>query len=159
LFAGFLKNAGLNMVLVPYRETNSAVTDLAEGRLQIVLGSMATMRAQVEAGKVRHLAVTNKTRAPVAPSVPTAAEAGYPDLTYEGLLGLFGGRDLPTERRDRIAGDLQVVATDPAVSSRLAAIGLVARFSGPTEFSASLAAERSKMEAIVKSMENQRAQQ
>jgi tripartite-type tricarboxylate transporter receptor subunit TctC len=150
LFAGFMKNAGIDMVLVPYRETNVAVTDLAEGRLQIIVSAMATLRAQVDAGKIRQLAVTNKMRPPHAPNIPTALEAGFPDLTYEGLLGLFGARDLPAQRRSQIAADISAIAADPAVAKRLSAIGLIARSSSPDEFSASLAAERAKMAEIMR---------
>ena len=150
LFAGFMKNAGIDMVLVPYRETNAAVTDLAEGRLQIIVSAMATLRAQVDAGKIRQLAVTNTMRPPHAPNIPTALEAGFPDLTYEGLLGLFGARDLPAHRRSQIAADISAIAADPAVAKRLSAIGLIARSSSPDEFSASLAAERAKMAEIMR---------
>ena len=48
------------MVLVPYRELGLAVNDLAEGRLQVMLASMAALRGAVQAGKVKYLAVTNK---------------------------------------------------------------------------------------------------
>jgi len=152
LFAGFFKSAGLDLVLVPYRESSPALSDLGEGRLHVAVSSMASLRAPADTGKVRYLAVTNKTRAPIAPAVPTAAEAGYPELAYDGLLGLFGSRDISTERRDRIAADLRVIAAEPAVANRLAALGMVARFSGPAEYSASLAKERAKMETIVKSI-------
>ena len=152
LFTGFFKTAGLDLVLVPYREISHALSDLGEGRLHFAVGSMVSWRAQADAGKVRYLAVTNKTRAPIAPAVPTAAEAGFPELAYDGLLGLFGPRDLSIEQRDRIATELRVIAAEPAVSNRLAALGMVARFSGPVEFSVSLGMERAKMETILKSI-------
>jgi tripartite-type tricarboxylate transporter receptor subunit TctC len=145
LAAAFLKRAGLNMVLVPYRDTNRAVSDLAEGRLQAMVSSVAILRPLVAAGKVNILAVTNSMRASVAPSVPTTTEAGYPDLTYEGLFGFFGPQSMPSERRDRIAAELRAIAAEPAVSERLAAMGLVAHARPPAEFAAALADERAKM--------------
>ena len=150
LFAGFLNGAKLEMVLVPYRELSLAVNDLAEGHLQVMLTSMAALRGAVQAGKVRYLAVTNKIRAPIAPDIPTAAEAGYSDLTYEGLFGFFGPRDISAERRDRVADDVRSVTADPAIARRLAAVGLVARVSGPAQFSAALAEERARMERIAR---------
>src|SRR5262245_26252876 len=150
LFTGFLKSGGLDMVLVPYREFNLAYQGLAEGRLQVVLSTMGSMLPYVQAKKVRFLAVTNKTRPPIAPWVPTAVEAGYPALAFEGLIGFFGGRDLPAERRDRIAADVRAVAAEPAVADRLAAIGQVARGSTPAEFAAAIEEQRAKMAAMVK---------
>lgn len=150
LFAGFLKSAGLDMVLVSYRELNLAYQDLAEGRLQVVLSTMTGVLPHVHAGKVRFLAVTNKTRAPIAPDVLTAVEAGYPALAFEGLIGFFGPRDMPVERRDRIAADVRAVAAEPAVIDRLATVAQVARGSTPAEFAAAIEEQRVKMAAIVK---------
>src|SRR6195256_5376898 len=64
LFAGFLKHAGLNMTKVPYRNPVEAANDLAEGRVQAYLSALAIVRPQIEAGKIKPLAVTNKVRAP-----------------------------------------------------------------------------------------------
>jgi tripartite-type tricarboxylate transporter receptor subunit TctC len=154
LFSGFLKAVQVDMVLVPYRELNLAVNDLAEGRLQIMISSMAAIRSAVQTGKVRYLAVTNKVRAPVAPNVPTAAEAGYPGLTYEGLLGFYGARDIPVERQDRIVAAVRELAADPVIANRLTTVGMVARVNGPAEFSTALAEERARMEGIVKLIGN-----
>jgi len=154
LFAGFLNAAKLEMLLVPYRELGLAVNDLAEGRLQVMLTSMAALRGPAQAGKVRYLAVTNKTRASIAPDIPTVTEAGYSDLTYEGLFGFFGSRDISVERRDRIAGDVREIATGPAIVNRLATIGLVTRVSGPAQFSTALAEERARMARIATQIES-----
>jgi tripartite-type tricarboxylate transporter receptor subunit TctC len=150
LFAGFAKSASLDMVLVPYREFNLAYQDLAEGRLQVMLATMAGMLPHVHAGKVRILAVTNKGRAPIAPDVPTAVEAGYPALAFEGLIGFFGPRNMPAGRRDSIAADIRVVASEPSVADRLAAMGQIARGSTPPEFAAAIEEQRVKMAGIMK---------
>jgi tripartite-type tricarboxylate transporter receptor subunit TctC len=74
----FLQHAGLNMTKVPYRNPVEAANDLAEGRVQAYLSALAIVRPQIEAGKIKPLAVTNKVRAPTAPDVPTVKEAGIP---------------------------------------------------------------------------------
>ena len=76
LFAGFLRHAGLNMTKVPYRNPVEAANDLAEGRVQAYLSALAIVRPQIEAGKIKPLAVTNKVRAPTAPDVPTRQGSG-----------------------------------------------------------------------------------
>jgi len=63
--------------------------------------------------------VTNRQRSPIASEVPTAEEAGFPELTFEGVVGFFGGGILPVVLRDRIARDIAAVAESPEISSRL----------------------------------------
>jgi tripartite-type tricarboxylate transporter receptor subunit TctC len=150
VFAGFLKSNDIDMVSVSYRETNLALQDLAEGRIQAVLAGITPALPFTQAGRIRLLSVINKTRAPLAPEIPTAIEAGYPDLTYEGWTGFYGPRDLPADVRDRIAADIRAVVADPVLADRLALAGQVARGSTPAEFSAALAEERARMTSIAK---------
>ena len=88
VFADFLRTNGLNMVLVSYREAQLAVQDLLQGRLHVMYLAMSAALPAAESGKVRLLAVSNKRRAPMAPDVPTASEAGFPDFNYEALMGI-----------------------------------------------------------------------
>src|SRR5882672_5383757 len=90
LFAAFLKNAGLDISKVPYRNLVEAANDLATGRIQINVTAFAIARPQLQAGKIKPLAVTNTARAAVVADVPTVAEAGYPELALDGLVGFFG---------------------------------------------------------------------
>jgi tripartite-type tricarboxylate transporter receptor subunit TctC len=151
-FAGFLKGADLSMVKVPYRDTVQAVNDLAEGRIEVFLSALVTVRPHVQAGKVKLLALTNRERAPIAPEVPTAIEAGYPALEFDGLVGLFGVRAMPIELRERIAADVQGVVADPAIASRLAATGQIVSPGTPAEFAASIEEQSAKFTAIAKAL-------
>jgi len=150
LFAGFLKSQGLSITTVPYREQNPAVQDLAEGRLDCTVVTLATLMGVIQTGKVRLLAVTNGKRAPVLPDVPTAIEAGFPELHFEGLVGLFGSRTMPADRRDRIAADVLAAAAEPVVAERFAALGQIARARASAEFAAAIEMQRAQMEAIVR---------
>jgi tripartite-type tricarboxylate transporter receptor subunit TctC len=152
LFAGFAKSADIDMAFVSYRESPRAVLDLAEGRIDAMLTVVTTLLPPAQAGKIRLLAVTNEKRAPIIPEVPTVIEAGHPSLAYEGLSGFFGLRDIPAERRDRIAADVRAVAADPIISDRLRAVGLTARGSSPAEFAIAIEAQRAKIAAIAKSV-------
>src|SRR5712671_2466153 len=87
LFAGFAKGAGLDMIPVSYRESIMSTQDLVEGRIQIIMTALTNVLPSAQAGKVRLLAVTNKVRSPLAPEVPTAIEAGFSELTFEGFSG------------------------------------------------------------------------
>ena len=114
LFEGFLKREGLSMAKVPYRNPVEAANDLGEARVQIYEAALAIVQPQIQAGKIKVLALTNSARAPVVPEIPTVAEAGFPGLTIDGLSGLFGPARMPIELRERIAADIRAVSTDPA---------------------------------------------
>jgi tripartite-type tricarboxylate transporter receptor subunit TctC len=81
LLFGFFKSMGLQVARVPYRDIMQAPSDLAEGRIQVLSTSLAVVQPLSKAGRIKVLAVTSRQRAPSAPDIPTAAEAGYPALT------------------------------------------------------------------------------
>ena len=149
LLGGFLKSYGLDMVQIAYRQDNLAMEDLEIGRLDIMLSTMASVLPAVQAGKARFLAVTNRERAPLAPDVPTATEAGYPELSFQGLLGFFGPPEMPSPLRDRIAADVRAVSADRAFSEKLLAMAQIAHGSTPKEFAAAIEEQRAKIAGIV----------
>ncbi|MEA2937622.1 MAG: hypothetical protein QOC56_1126 [Alphaproteobacteria bacterium] len=152
IFSGFLKTTGLDIARVPYRDVTLALGDLAEGRIQVMSGSLTMLRPQVEAGRVKQLAVTSRARVPVAPDIPTVAEAGFPVLELEGLVGLYGPRSMPDELRERIAADVRAVATDPAIAARLAPSGQVVNATTPAEYAAAIEDQRAKVAAIAQAL-------
>jgi tripartite-type tricarboxylate transporter receptor subunit TctC len=152
LVAGFLRNAGLNLSKVPYRNQVEAANDLAAGRIQFNETAYAIVRPQLQAGKVKLLAVTNSVRAPVLPDVPTVTEAGYPDLALDGLVGFFGPPEMPLALRTRIAADVGEVGADPAITARLNDTGQLPNFSGPAEFQAAIELQRARVAAAAKEL-------
>jgi len=155
---GFQKSAGIEMAYVPYRDFNPALADLGEGRIDVVSTGVTQLLPHSQAGKLKLLVVLNRTRSPVAPGIPTAAEAGYPDLTFDGVTGFFGGRDMPAELRERIAADVRAVAENPAIKQRLSGMGIVARGSTPGEFVAAIEEQRAKVAAIAAAIGTKPAQ-
>jgi tripartite-type tricarboxylate transporter receptor subunit TctC len=87
--------------------------------------------------------VTGRKRSPIAPDVSTATEQGFPDGEFDGLTGFFGPRGMPADRRDRVAADIQAVASDPSFVERLTTLGQTVRGSTPAEFTAAIAARTS----------------
>jgi tripartite-type tricarboxylate transporter receptor subunit TctC len=150
IFSGFLKDAGIAITRVPYRDITLALGDLAESRLQLMSASLTIVQPQVESGRVKLVAVTSRTRVPIAPAIPTVAEAGYPILELEGLIGLYGARTMPRELRERIAADVRAVAADPAIAARLAPLGQVVNATTPDEYAAAIEEQRAKVAAIAK---------
>ena len=90
-FWGYTHHEKLQIAQVPYRDINVAPVDLGEGRIQVVMSSLAIVQPQWKAGRIKLIAVNNKSaRRRPRPDVPTAREQGFPSLEVEGLVGLFG---------------------------------------------------------------------
>jgi len=151
VFAGWLKQEGLNVNKVPYRNPVDAANDLAEGRVQVYEAALAIVRPQLESGKIKLLAVTNSVRAPTQPNLPTVAEAGYPALTIDGLVGLFGPTGMPLDLRQRITADIRAVV-DPTIEDRLTITGQLANIGGPEEFGKSIDEQRAKIADFAKQL-------
>jgi tripartite-type tricarboxylate transporter receptor subunit TctC len=158
MFAAFLKTQKLDMAKVPYKDPVSAINDLAEGRIQSFVGAYAIMRPQIQNGKVKAIALTNRQHAAALPDIPTAREAGFPSLEFDGLVGLLGPRDMPPALRERIAADIREIAADPGVVQRLASTGQVISPGTPAEFAAALDDQRATVAAIGKVLDIKPAQ-
>lgn len=142
-FAGWLKVAGLDMKKVPYRNPVEAANDLATNRVQVYESAVAIAQPQIQAGRIKLLVVVNTNRAPIYPNIPTAAEAGHPALTIDGLVGLFGPPSMPMALRQKIAADIkEVMEADPIIKDRLTATAQIFAPGGPEEFGKSIEAQR-----------------
>ena len=73
----------VDMVHVPYKDGGQAINDVVSGQIEVLIGGAATVAPRVRAGQVRGLALTGATRAAIMPEVPTMAESGWPQLTFD----------------------------------------------------------------------------
>ena len=153
MFEGWLKSIGVDIKKVPYRNPVEAANDLAAGRVQVYESAYAIARPQIQAGKVKLLAVTNTARASAIPDVPTVAEAGYAALTMDGLVGLFGPPTMPKDLRERIAADIRTVMdADPLIKDRLIMTAQVPNPGGPAEFAKSIDEQRAVLAKAAKDL-------
>jgi tripartite-type tricarboxylate transporter receptor subunit TctC len=160
ILTSFVKTQNLPVTRVPYRDIQQAPNDLSENRIQLLMSSYATMMPLVQAGKLRVLAVTSRKRVDVATDVPTVAEAGFPYLGLDSLIGMYGPRGMTSALRESIAADVRaVVAADPTIASRLAATGQVIDLRGPAEFAAGIKIIRDQLAEIANVLGIKAAQQ
>ncbi len=122
VFDGFVKENGLAIAKVPYRDITKSPVDLGENRIQLSMQSFAAMRSYAQTDKIKIIAINDRVRSPIAPDIPTVVEAGFPSLLASPVLGLLGPRGMPLDLRRRIAADM-VAAVDKTVSDRLALTG------------------------------------
>ncbi|QYY25723.1 tripartite tricarboxylate transporter substrate binding protein [Diaphorobacter sp. MNS-0] len=109
------KVAGADMTHVAYKGEAPMVQDLLGGQIKIGMGSLLSLKAHVDAGKLRALAVTGPRRVPLLPEVPTFTEAGYPQdaLSIVGWLAIAGPKAMPADVARQWA-----LAANHAVASR-----------------------------------------
>ena len=150
VLAAFLKSSGIAMAKIPYRDTVHALNDVAEGRLHLYWAALAIVRGAIQAGRVKPLAITASEPTSIMPGMPTTAQAGFPALTFDGLVGIFGTRDMPVELRERIAADVKAVLGDPTIVSRLQATGQVVVPGSAAEFAASIDKQRATVANLAK---------
>jgi tripartite-type tricarboxylate transporter receptor subunit TctC len=148
IFAAFEKGAAISMTQVSYKQFAPALQDLAEGRIHVVVTGLGLLLPQVQAGKANLLLVTNRERSSLVPDVPTALEVGHPELTFDGVIGFYGHRDIPLALKERIAADVAAVGNEPAIRAKVESLGSVVRVGTPAEFTAIIEAQRAKIEAL-----------
>jgi tripartite-type tricarboxylate transporter receptor subunit TctC len=151
LLFGFFKKLGLQVTEVPYRDIMQAPNDLVAGRIQVLSTSIAVVQPLAAAGKIKLLAVTSRQRVPSQPDVPTAVEAGYPDLTFESIGGVFAPPGMAQDVRNRIAADFRKVAdANPEIGKRLELTGQIVSIRGPAAFAAAIKQQRDKLVELAK---------
>jgi len=151
IIRAFFKKAGLDLVRVPYRDPIQGQNDVAEGRVHLYWSAYAIVQAQAQAGRIKVLAITSSEPTAILPGVPTVAQAGSPDLTFDGLIGLFSTRDtLPAAVRERIGADVRAVLDDPAIVQRLTATGQTVVPGTAADFAAAIDRQRSALADFAK---------
>jgi len=153
MFEGWLKSINVDIKKVPYRNPVEAANDLATGRVQVYESAYAIARPQIQAGKIKALAVTNTARASAIPDIPTVAEAGFPALTIDGLVGLFGPPTMPMALRERLAADIKAVMdNDAIIKDRLIQTAQLPNPGGPAEFAKSIDEQRAVLAKAAKDL-------
>jgi len=132
------KAAGIVMVRVPYKGGAAAIPDLLAGRLQLGFMPASVGLPQVKAGKLQALATLLPRRSPVAPNVPTVAEAGFPRATLTSWFGLFAPARLPTEVVERLSREINLALDLPDVRAQFERHAVQAEGSTPQALAAIL---------------------
>ncbi len=115
---------GFTATAVPYRGVPQVMTDLAGGTVDFTIADLVNGQQQARAGRVTAIGVTSKARSPLAPDVPSLAEAGLPDYDLTVWFGMAGPARMPAAVVQRINTALREVLADPAVQKRFETAGL-----------------------------------
>ncbi|MDO8693100.1 MAG: tripartite tricarboxylate transporter substrate binding protein [Sheuella sp.] len=103
----FKIQTGTDILHVPYKGSNPALTDLLGGQVNSIFDNMPSVLQQVRAGKLRALGVTTQARSSFAPDIPTLAESGLPDFSVQAWFGLFAPAGTSKEMLQQINAAIQ----------------------------------------------------
>jgi tripartite-type tricarboxylate transporter receptor subunit TctC len=140
---------GVDMVHVPYRGGGPAVVDLLGGQVQVYFGTFASSIEHVRAGRLRALAVTGATRAPVLPDIPALAEflPGYEASIY---VGIAAPRDTPAAIVDTLNQAINLALTDSRITQRIAQLGDAPLSLSTSEFAQLVVDETEKWRKVIR---------
>ena len=121
----FKRAAGIEIQHVPYKGSAPAIIDLIGGQIQIMLDPLQSVLSNVQAGKLRALAISSKTRSLVLPDVPTIAESGYDGFETTAWWGVFGPRGMPEAVTVTLAGEIERIVQSDAFRNKLEPLGVI----------------------------------
>jgi tripartite-type tricarboxylate transporter receptor subunit TctC len=124
----------LQMTHVPYRGGAPMTTDLIAGTIPIGIDVITAYVPMMKSGQIKGLAVTSRTRSPLAPDVPTVLELGLPQLLAENYFGVSGPAELPKEVTDKLSKALADIVADPAIMKRFEELGITTVKMSSAEF-------------------------
>ena len=119
----FARMAGIRIVHVPYKGVAPALTDLMGGHTQLVMTSLPSALTQVQAGRLKALAVGSEKRSSFMPETPTISESGVPGYFAEFWWGLAAPAKTPNEIVNRLAGELTKAMQSAELKQRFATEG------------------------------------
>jgi tripartite-type tricarboxylate transporter receptor subunit TctC len=151
LAAELLKStAKLDMRHVPYKSGPEAVTGVLSGDVDFIFFTVPAVLPQVEAGKLRALAITSAARSALVPDVPTVAEAGYPGFEVLGWYALFAPRETPKPVVAKLSADIQKIVGSPDIRDKMLQLGAEPRYLSPEQVAAFVAVESPKWGQLIR---------
>jgi tripartite-type tricarboxylate transporter receptor subunit TctC len=142
--------AGVDAVYVGYKSNPQAIPDLQSGLLAFMMIDTVNAKIAIDRGALKGLLVTDTERYAALPDLPTAAEAGLPDVLLTTWTGYYAPKATPRWIVDQINADIRAVAANPAVKARLDSAGWSPRHMSPDEFTEFTRSERERWGKIIR---------
>ncbi len=143
--------AGIDIVHVPFNGSPPAVLSTVQGETQMIFAVMQPLQPQIQAGKLRALAVTSAKRFPLLPDLPTIAESGYPTFDALAWNGVVVPAGTPAPVIARLNAEINAILKLPDVVTRMHAAGFDLVGGTPEQFGALMKAEAEKWAPVIKS--------
>jgi tripartite-type tricarboxylate transporter receptor subunit TctC len=133
-FEWLKRYGGLDATHLPYKTVVDAFKGFLGGEAQLVSVGVTTLAPHIRSGKAKGIVLGADRRHPIAPNVPTVAEAGAPDWNYKTWFGLAAPTGTPREVIEKASADINAIFAVPAFREKVIAIGFDPATSTPDEF-------------------------
>jgi tripartite-type tricarboxylate transporter receptor subunit TctC len=143
------RDAGLDTLVIAYKGTAPALTDLMSGQIQLLADPMLSSLPLAQAGKIKALGLTSLKRAAAAPNIPTVEESGMKGFAFASWYGLWGPKNLPADVSNTLQAHIAKVLALPDVKQRLNALGFEPIGSDGEQFATYIREEMAKYEKII----------
>ncbi len=151
LNAELLKSmAGIDIVHIPFNGSPPAVMATIQNETQMIFAVMQPLQAQIQAGKLRALAVTSAKRFPLLPDLPTIAESGYPGFDALAWNGVMVPAGTPKAVVQRLNAEINAVLKEPDVVQKMHAAGFDLMGGTPEDFGALIKSESEKWVQVIR---------
>lgn len=151
LNAELLKSlAGVDMVHVPFNGSPPAVLSTVQGDTQLIFAVMQPLQAQIQAGKLRAIAVTSAKRFALLPDLPTIAESGYPAFESLAWNGVMVPAGTPAPVIARLNAEMNAILKQPDIVQKMNASGFDLIGGTPQDFGALVKSESGKWTPVIK---------
>lgn len=132
----FKQQTQTSMVHIPYRGSGPALQDVLSGQVQVFITTPPSVMGQIQAGKLKGLAVAGKSRHPGLPGVPTTAEAGLKGFELEAWVGIFAPAGTPADVVAKLSGQIKAALELPETKTRADMAGIELRYMAPAALDA-----------------------
>ena len=143
------REAKVDTLVVTYKGTAPALTDLMSGQIQLVADPMLSSLPLAQSGRIKALAITSLKRQAAAPEIPTVEESGLPGFEFVSWYGLWGPKNLPADVTAKLQSAIAEILAQPDVKAKLAALGFEAIGSTSDEFAKYIASEMARYSQII----------
>jgi tripartite-type tricarboxylate transporter receptor subunit TctC len=144
------REAGVDTLVIAYKGTAPALTDLMSGQIQLLADPMLSSLPLAQAGRIKALAITSLKREPAAPEIPTVEESGLPGFEFVSWYGLWGPKNLPPDIAAKLQTSVAGILAQPDVKARLNTLGFEAIGSTPAGFATFIESEMTKYGKIIR---------
>ena len=144
------RNAGIDMVHVPYKNQSEIVSDLISGRIEAMIEFGAVAVPLIKAGKLRALAIAGPARKPDLPEVPTAAQAGARGIEVMGWTGYLAPAGTPAEIIEKLNREIRAAILAADYSSWVASLGSEVVGGPPQAFAQIIRADLATWNALIR---------
>ena len=146
----FENAAGIDMIHAPYKSGSAGATDLMGGQVHMMFEQMYAAMPSIKAGRLRALAITSKTRSPLAPDIPTMAEQGFPAVEVMNWQGLIGPKGLSPDLIKQLNAACNKALQEPEVKEKILSQGNEIGGGTPEQFAALIKAEAPRWAKVVR---------